>query len=92
MEKKLLARDDENWKGYTLDDLRYERAVALARLEIQKEKLAMSASEMRSGVPGIAGGGILGKLMGSLNYLDYAILAFRTFRFVSKRFRSFRKK
>ncbi len=37
----------EQWKGYTLDDLRYQRGKSLIRLEIEKLKLAAKAEQIR---------------------------------------------
>lgn len=65
-------------KGYGIDELRYRRAYAMARYEMAKLSLQEQVDTVRSGLGGgIAGKGIVGRLMGSLNYLDWAILAFR---------------
>lgn len=65
-------------KGYGIDELRYRRAYAMARYEMAKMGIQEQINAVRSGVGGsLAGRGIVGRLMGSLNYLDWAILAFR---------------
>lgn len=90
--KKLLPHHAENWNGYSLDELRYQRAVTMARIEIEKEKLAVGIDDLRQGIPFVGGGrGLLSKIAGSLNYIDYAMLAFRAFRSASKLFRSLRR-
>ena len=49
--KQTLDKDrlDENWKGYTLDELRIKRAVAAARLQLQKERLLQRLQLLREG-------------------------------------------
>ena len=43
---------DENWDGYTLDELRYRRAFVAARLEIDKERLLRSFNHYKEGTLG----------------------------------------
>ena len=65
-------------KGYGIDELRYRRAYAMARYEMAKMSLQEQVNAVRSSMSGgIAAKGIAGRLLGSLNYLDWAILAFR---------------
>lgn len=65
-------------KGYGIDELRYRRAYALARYEMAKIGVIEQMGAVRSGFgSGFAGKGIAGKILGSLNYLDWALLAFR---------------
>lgn len=82
-EPKMAPHHAEGWDGYSLDEIRYQKAFALARVEIQKEKLMLTASKLREEVPVVKAHGIAGKVLGSLNYLDYAVIAYR---FASKIF------
>lgn len=77
-QKKLKPHDEPGWKGYTLDELRYQKAVAMIRLEMEKEKISAGFSQMKNGMPMMSTGGIAGKIMGSLNYLDYALIAYKS--------------
>lgn len=72
-----LTENHPDWKGYTIDELRYQQAYTQARLEIERERIAAGARALYSG--GVAGkaSGIMGKVLGSLSYVDYALLAFR---------------
>lgn len=76
-------------KGLSIDELRYRRAYALARYEMAKIRITESVDQMRNSVPTFGASGIVGKLMGSLNYLDYAVLAYKA---VSKIMKLRRKK
>lgn len=93
-DKKALPHHADNWNGYSLDELRYQRAVTLAHLEIEKEKLALAAADAREGIPVVGGmrSGIMAKIAGSLSYVDYVVLAFRTFRTISRAIRGLRRK
>ncbi len=92
-DNKIMPHHAETWNGYTLDELRYQRALNMARLEIEKEKLTAATSEMKRGLPSLSTGhGILSKIAGSLSYIDYAVLAFRLFRTASKAFRGLRRR
>lgn len=91
IETRKLTHHDGDWSGYTLDEMRYQRAVTLARLEVQKEKLKIGTAEMRNGAGQFGSTGIAGKIMGSLNYLDYIILAFKATRMISKALRSLKR-
>lgn len=88
--KPAVRHHDPEWKGYTIDELRYQKAFALARVEIQKEKMAIAASQLKEGMPGVKAHGIYGKLLGSLNYLDYVIIAYKLSSKVFSMFKSVR--
>lgn len=75
-----LTEHHPDWKGYTIDELRYQQAYTQARLEIERERMTASAQSLYSGSIAGKAGGIMGKVLGSLNYVDYAVLAFRLFR------------
>lgn len=75
-------------EGYNLDELRFQRAYALARYEMAKARLVEDISAVKEKMPLTSGHGIAGKILGSLNYLDYALIAFRVF----SKIRGFRKK
>ena len=42
--KKLSSAKKDTWEGYSFDRLAYERAVTLARIEIEKHRLAVDSS------------------------------------------------
>lgn len=65
---------DKNWNGYTLDEIRFQRVLAMTRLDIEKAKLLNSFNGL-SKRPGQASASLLGRLAGALNWLDYAMLA-----------------
>lgn len=93
----------EEFAGYTLDDLRYRRAVLALHKEFAKEKFLTKVSKIQSASPfsksyipskgGNLGkvGAIAGKVMNGLNYLDYAVLGYSAFSAVKKVFGVFGK-
>lgn len=63
--------------GYGIDELRYRRAYALAKYELAKMQMTQTVDTVRHGIMPTTGRGIMGKILGSLNYLDYAVIAYR---------------
>ncbi|MBD5300694.1 MAG: hypothetical protein K2M71_04595 [Duncaniella sp.] len=88
---KALPHDKPEWKGYTLDELRYMRAYTMARLEINKEHLQHNVVSMKDYSP-VSKSGMLGKLLGTLSYIDIALLTYRIGSRAFKTVRFFRKK
>lgn len=90
------------FKGYTIDELRYQRALTAVHKEFAKQKLLNIVNDLQknnpftiqgavSSIPGTSGK-IVGKLLSGLNYLDYAMIGFSVFGTVRKVFKFFRKK
>ena len=47
---KLIDTDDAKWRGYSIDELKYRRAVALVKLEMQKTMLAGSVKSVTNSI------------------------------------------
>lgn len=69
-----LPHKQENWKGYTLEDLRYRRAYVAARRELEKERLHHNIGNARKGAVTAAGGTAL-RVMQVIPFFDYAMMA-----------------
>lgn len=87
MTHKKAPHNQSDWQGYTIDELRYQRALNSARLEIQKERLLNEVETMKGTFGVMQPSGIFGKMLKSLNFIDYGIIAFQTVRRVSALFR-----
>lgn len=88
---KQYPHEHSDWRGYTLDELRFQRAVNLARLEIQKERLAAHIHGVQSS-SGLSGAnGWLGRIFNSFSYFEYGILAFRLVKRAISTIRKIRK-
>lgn len=74
--KKVLPHEKDDWKGYSLDELRYMRAYTAARLEINRDRIHRNFANVKN-VGAFPAKGIFGKILGTLSYLDIAIMAFR---------------
>ena len=88
------------FRGYSMDELKYKRAVMLVKREILKEKALKEVSNIKKRIPGINGEspmasmskrGIMGKVFKGLNYMDYIVLGFSVFNVGRKFFSIFRK-
>ncbi|MDE7125413.1 MAG: hypothetical protein K2O12_02900 [Muribaculaceae bacterium] len=67
----------ENWEGYTLEELRYHRALNLARRELVSQQLKTLATDVANGSAITSNNRtILSKITSSLSYIDYGIMAF----------------
>lgn len=73
---KQLPHEKPEWTGYTLEELRYMRAYTAARLEINKDRLQRNITNFKNSGP-VSKSGLLGKVLGTLSYLDIALLTFR---------------
>lgn len=97
MNTKLLTGPKDppaSWKGYSLDELRYQRALNMARIEIAKHMIATQGTTLYENTFKMSGGnrgGIVGKLMSTLSVMDYSVIAFRLGSKLFSLYRSFRK-
>ena len=91
-QQKTFPHNDPQWKGYTLDELRYQRALVSARVEIQKERIVAEVEKIREGAGFTGSGSIWGRMFSSLSYVEYAILAYRLINRLSRTVHSFRRK
>ena len=85
---KKTSKTDPDWAGFTLEEIRYERAYAAAKTEISKERLMAAAA-------GLSGNGkkdgIVHAVMGGLGFVDYGVIAYKLGAKILKRVRSMRR-
>lgn len=88
----MMTTNNNQWKGYTLDELRYRRALVGARIEIEKYRLNALTEQYRNMPQRLTGSGsLVGRVMGAFSYAEYAILGFRLVRRMVKLFRGRRR-
>ncbi|MBD5187241.1 MAG: hypothetical protein HDS93_04890 [Bacteroidales bacterium] len=88
------------FKGYTLDELRYQRALVTLKKTFIREKLTAEAIEMRDRIPFVSSvkdgvpkaKGVVGKIINGMNYMDYVMLGISAFSYGKKIFSFFRRK
>ncbi len=92
------------FKGYSLADIRYYRALTALQREFCKQKIAADARQIQKMNPLFGGGagsskskvsrlgGLAGKVFSGLSYVDYALLGFQAFSTVRKVFSFFMRK
>lgn len=83
---------ETEWDGYTLEELRYQRALTTARIAISRELLMIQASQLYKGKlpPQPGRSGIFSRMLSSLSIFDYVILAMRIGHKLTRAFRIFR--
>lgn len=80
------------WKGYTLDEIRYARAFTAARMQINQERLAQRYRQIsRQGFIPATKSGIIAKVIGAFSYLDMAVIAWKIGSQIFRFARAFRK-
>lgn len=91
----------EEFKGYSLDELKYQRALLMLKKEFLREKAAKQVEDVKKKIPVINGespltkmsaSGIIGRVAKGLNYADYLMLGFSLFSAGKKLVSLFRKK
>ena len=88
----MTTANDNQWKGYTLDELRYRRALVGARMEIEKYRLNALTEQYRRMPQRLSGSGsLLGRVLGAFSYAEYAIVGFKLVRGIMKLFRKRRR-
>lgn len=89
---------EEPFKGYTLDELRYQRALVLLKKEFSKQQLTESFKQIKANsslatfndTKGTKSG-IVGKILKSLDYMDYAMMGYSLFKSIRKFASKFKK-
>ncbi|MBD5292157.1 hypothetical protein HDR69_07315 [bacterium] len=90
-------------KGLTIREIRYQRALVALQKEFCREKMNSGILKVKNSSPFSSNysgktkplgraAGIAGKIVGGMNYIDYAILGFSIFSNVRKVFGFFKKK
>lgn len=97
------GEQDSLFKGYTLEELRYQRALVILKKdfcqsklqrnidEIKKSNPLLSPAQSASSLPGKFGF-VASKVLSGLNYLDYAMLGFSVFSSLRKVYSFFKRK
>ena len=99
---KDIVKPENSFSGYTLEEIRYQRALVALQADFCKTKIIKSFQNLQkanplsptsaaTSLPGKAGAVAL-KLINGLNYLDYAVLGFSIFTTLKKFVSFFRRK
>lgn len=99
---EMNPSDVAEFKGYTIDELRYQRALVMFKKEFCKEKLSDSLNNLKTLSPlkhsnGNNGrlfskSGIISKIFKSLDYVDYAMMGYSIFKSIKKFSSKFKNK
>ena len=82
-----IADELKEFEGFTLEELKHQRALALIKREFLKQKAMNDVDEFKKKLPfnGVSplgnfnAKGLFGKFMKGLNYADYIMLGFSLF-------------
>lgn len=78
IDKIMVKKNDPDWDGLTLDEMRYARALTMTRIEISRQLIAAQGRMIFNGeMPGTGKKTLMGKMLASINVIDYALIAMR---------------
>lgn len=98
-----ITAPDNKFKGFTLEEIRYQRALVALQKEFCKTKITRNlhnlqksnpltnAAASANSLPGKMGA-VAGKLITGFNYLDYIMIGFSLFGSIRKVMRFFHRK
>lgn len=86
MKRHHITSAADTWKGYSLEELRFQRMLALTRIEVERSKLLDAAEDTRRNLP-VVGSATASTLFSSISKVEYIILAIRLFRKLAPLFR-----
>lgn len=78
--------EKSHWKGYTIDQLRYHRAVALIRIDVEKEKISREYSRFSQGNL-LLSKSLFSRVVSVMSYADFIVLGVKLWRKVSPIFK-----
>lgn len=90
---KNITNPESKFTGYTLEEIRYQRALVAIQAEFCKTKILRSINNFKDKNPFSASaalslkgktGTIVTKLISGLNYIDYVIIGFSVFKSIKK--------
>lgn len=84
---KLLKSSKENdtWGGYTLHELNYTRAVTLAHIELERERITMDANRLQRG-NFFFSRSMFSRILGMVGYADFIVIGIRLWQKISPLF------
>lgn len=98
---KTIVDPEKEFKGYTIEEIRFKRALVAMEADFCKTKISKSWDNIQSSNPLMPGnkntfpakaGSIAMKMVSGLNYLDYVLLGMSVFKGAKKIFSLFRGK
>lgn len=78
---KILKKNSD-WKGYTMDELAYQRALTLARIEMTKERMASDFDHVKKGNIFLSGSWF-SRIMKMIDYTDIFVIGLTLWRKIS---------
>ena len=96
-----MAPEESEFQGYTMEQLRYQRALLLVKREFMRDKALKETKKIKEQIPvingksafsGVTPRGIIGKLVHGLDFADYLLLGFQAVRIGRKVGGLFRRK
>ena len=78
----MPQNNNKTWAGYSLDQLAYERAVTIARIEIEKQRLGSELARARKGNLFLTKS-TFSRMLSIVNFTDMIVVGVRIWRSLS---------
>lgn len=88
---EAIVDAQSSFKGYTIEEVRYRRAVVALQKEFAKEQVLHDVASLKK-VSLLPSKKVAPKLLAGLNYADYALMGFSAFKYGRKIFNLFRRR
>lgn len=84
--------ENKKWRGYSFDDLQYQKALLAVRIGFQKERLDAIRKNMVSAMSDSFAGKTLSLFNSNKNVVGYVIAGYKIFTTVKSLYKKFKKK
>lgn len=77
----MKRKIEHRWPGYTLDELRLQRALVQGRIMVERYNLSNGVGRIRDGVNEMRSPtSVAGRILGALGYMDWIVLGLSAMR------------
>ena len=76
---KKSSGDKNEWAGYTMEDIQYQRAITLARIAVAHERLNMDVEHIKKGNIFFSGS-FFTRIMKVIDYSDFFVIGLSLWR------------
>lgn len=78
-EESPRHRNDTTWRGYTLEELRYQQVALRARIDIQRDVIDQGYDRVREGNL-FLNRNVFSRVLTMINYTDFMVIGYKLIR------------
>lgn len=92
MKAAEMGNVSERWRGYTIDEIQYQKALSLLKLEIQKERLAAAKNNLVAPLSYNKWGKVISSANSYRNIVTYAFAGYKLYSAICRWRNKFKRK